>query len=83
MYLLYNIMLRESASHRGETSTLIVSSIFKSVGFDTSALLINSINNVMGLFGEVLCIIFLDRLGRRYTLVFGNLITGTCFAVCT
>jgi hypothetical protein len=45
--------------------------------------LINSINNVNGLIGEVVCVLFLDKVGRRFPLIWGNIAAGTFFAVAT
>jgi hypothetical protein len=53
--------------------------VYKSVGFEDSALLINSINNAMGIVGQILCVLFLDRVGRRVPLVGGNIIAGCMF----
>jgi MFS family permease len=57
--------------------------IYQSVGFEKDALLINSINNVIGLLGQVVCVMFLDRIGRRPPLIWGNIIASVCFAICT
>lgn len=57
--------------------------MYTSVGFTKDALLINSINNVIGILGQVCCVLFLDRVGRRAPLIWGNVIAGTCFAICT
>lgn len=53
--------------------------VYKSVGFEDSALLINSINNAMGIVGQILCVLFLDKVGRRIPLVGGNIVAGSMF----
>lgn len=58
--------------------------MYSAVGFTgNTPLLIQSINNINGLVGEALCIVFLDRVGRRPPLILGNIISSVCFAVCT
>ncbi|WVF69435.1 hypothetical protein IAT40_004212 [Kwoniella sp. CBS 6097] len=58
--------------------------VYSAVGFEgNTPLLIQSINNINGLAGELLCILFLDKIGRRIPLIGGNIISGICFAVCT
>ncbi|OCF40858.1 glucose transporter [Kwoniella heveanensis CBS 569] len=58
--------------------------VYSAVGFKgNTPLLIQSINNINGLAGELLCILFLDKVGRRIPLIGGNIISGICFAVCT
>lgn len=57
--------------------------VYRSVGFLDDALLINSINNALGILGQITCILFLDRIGRRFPLIFGNIFAGTMFAICT
>lgn len=59
------------------------SDVFTAVGFADSALLINSINSVIGLIGQALCVMFLDRTGRRPPLILGNLLACLTFAVAT
>jgi hypothetical protein len=53
--------------------------VYKSVGFEDSALLINSINNAMGIVGQIMCVLFLDKVGRRIPLVGGNIVAGSMF----
>jgi hypothetical protein len=56
--------------------------VFAAVGFSSNTtFLIASINNVVGLLGEALCIAFLDKTGRRVPMVGGNALAGTCFAI--
>ena len=55
--------------------------VYMAVGFSTNTtLLIQSVNNINGLIGEACCIMFLDRLGRRWPLVYGNIASGCTFA---
>ena len=53
--------------------------VYRSVGFAEDALLINSINSVMGILGQVACVLFLDKVGRRIPLVGGNIMSGCMF----
>lgn len=58
--------------------------VYASVGFSTNtSLLINSINSVNALIAQFCCILFVDKVGRRFPLIFGNILSGTCFAVAT
>ena len=53
--------------------------VYEAVGFAEDALLINSINSVMGILGQVACVLFLDKVGRRIPLVGGNIMSGCMF----
>jgi hypothetical protein len=53
--------------------------VYSQVGFEDSALLINSINNAMGIVGQIICVLFLDKVGRRIPLVGGNIVAGSMF----
>ena len=56
--------------------------VFAAVGFSQdTTFLIASINNVVGLIGEALCIAFLDMTGRRLPMILGNCTAGACFAI--
>lgn len=79
IYLLLPLGLAVTTSEH----VLTRSTVYTSVGFAKNALLINSINNVVGLIGEGLCIAFLDLFGRRPPLIWGNVLSGTTFAVAT
>ena len=58
--------------------------IYEQVGFSsTSTLLIQSLNNVNALVGEAICIVFLDRVGRRIPLIWGNVLSGVVFGIST
>jgi hypothetical protein len=80
----YGIVLQFSVQMTGVSAIqYYANDVYTSVGFAKNALLINSINNVVGLLGEATCIAFLDRIGRRPPLIFGNIISGITFAVAT
>lgn len=58
---------------------VLFSTVYRSVGFEDDALLINSINNAMGIVGQIICVLFLDKVGRRTPLVGGNIVAGSMF----
>jgi hypothetical protein len=63
---------------------LAFSRVYSAVGFGgNTPLLIQSINNIVGLIGEALCILFIDKTGRRMPLIWGNILSGSTFAVAT
>ncbi|WVQ96917.1 hypothetical protein IAU59_004025 [Kwoniella sp. CBS 9459] len=81
---MYGIIIQFSGQMTGVSAIQYYApTIFASAGFENNALLINSIYGIMGLVGEVLCILFLDRFGRRWTFISGNALTGLYFAVVT
>ncbi|TKY90292.1 hypothetical protein EX895_000290 [Sporisorium graminicola] len=45
--------------------------------------LLQSINSIIALVGEGCCILFVDKLGRRWPLILGNAMAGACFVVAT
>jgi hypothetical protein len=58
--------------------------IFASIGIDTDTTLgLQSGNSVIALIGEVLCILYIDRLGRRWPLITANALSGLTFVVGT
>ncbi len=58
--------------------------IFGAFGYsDSKVFLIQSINSIVALVGEGACVLFVDRLGRRWPLITCNAIAGACFAVAT
>lgn len=58
--------------------------IFLGLGYGAQrTLLINAINNIVGLIGEVFCILLLDKTGRRAPMIWCNLGSALCFAVVT
>ncbi|KAK8850309.1 hypothetical protein IAR55_004226 [Kwoniella newhampshirensis] len=82
---MYGIILQFSVQMTGVSAIQYYApTVYASVGFSNhTSLLINSINNVNGLLGEVACILFVDKLGRRFPLIWGNILAGSCFAVAT
>lgn len=58
--------------------------IFKQIGIDSdSALKYQAINNILALIAQACCILFIDRLGRRWPLIVGNLINSLMFLIAT
>jgi hypothetical protein len=58
--------------------------IFESIGIDTETTLgLQSGNSVIALIGEALCILFIDRLGRRWPLITANALSGLTFVIGT
>ncbi|EPQ53327.1 general substrate transporter [Gloeophyllum trabeum ATCC 11539] len=58
--------------------------IYASIGIDTSTTLgLQSGNSVVALIGEGLCVLFIDRLGRRGPLVWANILSGITFIIGT
>lgn len=41
------------------------------------------ISNLLALFGELCCFLFIDKLGRRWVLIGGNLVHMVCFLIAT
>jgi hypothetical protein len=55
--------------------------IYSTVGVSTNnALKYQGVNNVLSLVAQLCCILFIDKLGRRWPLILGNL--GNCFCRC-
>ncbi|ODN86318.1 glucose transporter [Cryptococcus wingfieldii CBS 7118] len=83
--VLYGIILQFSVQMTGVSAIQYYApSVYASVGFSThTSLLINSINSVNALIAQFCCILFVDKVGRRLPLIFGNILSGTCFAVAT
>lgn len=58
--------------------------IFKQIGIDSdSALKYQAINNILALIAQACCILFIDRLGRRWPLIVGNLLNSLFFLIAT
>ena len=58
--------------------------IFKVFGYTNSKIfLLQSINSIIALIGEGACVLFVDKLGRRWPLIVCNAMAGACFAVAT
>ncbi|KAF4624043.1 hypothetical protein G7Y89_g14132 [Cudoniella acicularis] len=56
--------------------------IYGQIGISSSdTLKYQAINNVIGLLGEAFCVLFIDRFGRRWPLISGNLVNCLCFLV--
>jgi len=56
--------------------------IYALAGIDgSSALKYQAINSIIALLGEALCILFIDKVGRRWTLIGFNLLNGVCFLI--
>ncbi|KAF4548544.1 Sugar (and other) transporter-like protein 30 [Elsinoe fawcettii] len=49
----------------------------------TSALKFQGISNVLSILSILCTVLFIDRLGRRWTLIGGNFVNGLCFIVVT
>ncbi|OWZ49870.1 glucose transporter [Cryptococcus neoformans 125.91] len=83
--VLYGIILQFSVQMTGVSAIQYYApTVYASVGFSTNtSLLINSINSVNALIAQFCCILFVDKVGRRFPLIFGNILSGTCFAVAT
>lgn len=66
----------------GSTISYYLPEIFKLMGFSTErSLLINSISSFIALVGEILCMLFVDKLGRRWPLICGSLVMCATFLV--
>lgn len=58
--------------------------IFNQIGIDSdSALKYQAINNILALIAQASCILFIDRLGRRWPLILGNLTNSLMFLIAT
>lgn len=58
--------------------------IFGQIGIDPdSALKYQAINNVLALVAQAMCMLFVDRLGRRRPLIAGNLFNCLTFIIAT
>lgn len=56
--------------------------IYKQVGVDTSqALLYQGISYIWGIAGQVSTVLFIDKIGRRWPLILGNLACASSFIV--
>lgn len=55
--------------------------IFENLGFDaTQTLRFQSYNSIIALAGELACILFIDKLGRRWVFIGGNFACAVAFA---
>lgn len=58
--------------------------IFASMGFSANkTLLLQSFNSIVALAGELACVLFIDKLGRRGPLIGANMIAGLSFLIAT
>lgn len=58
--------------------------IFKQIGINADlALRYQAINSVIALIAQFLCILLIDKLGRRWTLIWGNLFNMLTFIIAT
>ena len=58
--------------------------IFAQIGISTNdTLKYQAINSVFALIAEALCMAFIDRVGRRWTLIVGNLVNCLTFIIAT
>ena len=58
--------------------------IFGQIGISASAALkYQAINNILALIAQAGCILFVDRLGRRGPLIWGNICNGITFIIAT
>lgn len=58
--------------------------IYGNIGIDNSdALKYQAINSIIALIAQALCILYIDRVGRRWTLIWGNLGNCVTFIIAT
>lgn len=58
--------------------------IFKTFGYGVSKTLeLQCINSVIALVGEACCVLFIDKLGRRWPLIIANCLAGLMFVIGT
>ncbi|KAF8538678.1 putative MFS sugar transporter [Trichophaea hybrida] len=56
--------------------------IFAQIGLSTAQTLkYQAINSIIALIAQFLCILFIDRLGRRWPLITSNIANGLCFLI--
>jgi len=59
-------------------------SIFAQIGISTSTtLLLQAINSIIALIAQALCILLIDYLGRRWVLIYGNLVNMVAWIIVT
>ncbi|KAH7097624.1 general substrate transporter [Auriculariales sp. MPI-PUGE-AT-0066] len=83
--LLLGIALQFSVQMTGVSCIQYYSpQIFASIGIDASTTLgLQSGNSVIALIGEALCVLFIDKLGRRWPLISANALSGLTFVIGT
>lgn len=58
--------------------------IYKTINIGTTdALKYQGISNVLSVLAQLCTILFIDRIGRRWPLIIGNVVNGICFIVVT
>ncbi|KAK3946350.1 general substrate transporter [Diplogelasinospora grovesii] len=58
--------------------------IFKQIGIDSdNALKYQAINNILALIAQAMCILLVDKFGRRWPLIMGNLVNCLMFTIAT
>lgn len=66
----------------GSTIAYYTPEIFALMGFSNSkALLMSSIGNIIAILGELSCMLFVDKLGRRWPLIGGSLFLSLTFII--
>jgi hypothetical protein len=66
----------------GSAISYYIPEIFTLVGFTTQrSLLIQSIGNIIGLLGEISCILLVDKLGHRWPLILGSIAMSITFII--
>ena len=56
--------------------------IYGQIGISTEdTLKYQAINNIIGLLGQLCCVLLIDRFGRRKPLISGNLVNMVCFLI--
>ncbi|KAK9900210.1 general substrate transporter [Cystobasidium minutum MCA 4210] len=80
--LLLGIALQFSVQMTGVSAIQYYSpQIFASVGFSTErTLLFQGFNSIIALAGELACVLFVDKLGRRWPLIISNGMASATFA---
>lgn len=67
--------------HHQATDPAALIHSYSQLGFTaTETLKWQSYNSILALFAQFLCIVFVDKLGRRWPLIFGNLVS--CASYC-
>lgn len=83
--IMLGVILQFSVQMTGVSALQYYSpTIFAAIGFGVSTtLMLQSINTVLGLLGEFACVMFIDKTGRRWPMIIGNIICGMTFLVAT
>ncbi|KAK5164820.1 uncharacterized protein LTR77_009484 [Saxophila tyrrhenica] len=83
--LLIGVALQASGQMTGVSAIQYYSpTIFGQIGISTiDTLKYQGISNLLALFGEACCFLFIDKLGRRWVLIGGNLVHMVCFLIAT